>query len=121
MNRKYVIGIDFGTDSVRALVVATDEDIPSLFASKIPSTENISFFLQSVLLQDLEAGGLTSVSVKDYLALRTSRSGGVALPYLEIYEMPDKPISDSAGGSDKNYIVSINKNLACGNRCSVFN
>ena len=63
----------------QALVVATDEDIPSLFASKIPSTENISFFLQSVLLQDLEAGGLTSVSVKDYLALRTSRSGGVLL------------------------------------------
>ena len=24
MNRKYVIGIDFGTDSVRALIVATD-------------------------------------------------------------------------------------------------
>lgn len=95
----------------QALVVATDEDIPSLFASKIPTTENISFFLQSVLLQDLEAGGLTSVSVKDYLALRTSRSGGVALPYLEIFEMPDKPISDSPGGSDKNYIVSINKNL----------
>ena len=95
----------------QALIVATDYDIPKLFASKIPSTENISFFLQSVLLQNLEAGGLTSVSVKDYLAMRCSRSGSVALPYLELAEMPDKPISATGGGEEKNYIVDINKNL----------
>ena len=95
----------------QALIVATDYDIPKLFASKIPSTENISFFLQSVLLQNLEAGGLTSVSVKDFLAMRCSRSGSVAVPYLELTEMPDKPISATGGGDEKNYIVDINKNL----------
>ncbi len=94
----------------QALIVATDTDIREVFSSKIPSTDNISFFLQSVLLQDLGAGGLTTVSVKDYLATRLSRSGGTALPYLELHKMTDKPITNSQGGDD-NYIVDINKNL----------
>ena len=94
----------------QALVVATDMDIGKVFASKIPSTENVSFFLQSVLLQDLGAGGLTSVSVKDYLAMRCSRSGGVAIPYLELYEMTDKPLG-SQPTEDKNYVIDLNKNL----------
>ena len=94
----------------QALVVATDMDIGKVFASKIPSTENVSFFLQSVLLQNLGAGGLTSVSVKDYLAMRCSRSGGVMVPYLELYEMTDKPIS-SQPSEDKNYVIDLNKNL----------
>ena len=96
----------------QALVVATDHEIPKLFASKIPSTENISFFLQAVLLQNLEAGGLTSVSVKDFLAFRCSQSGCAIVPYLQLTEMPEKPIGDNTGGDDKNYIVDINKNLA---------
>ena len=96
----------------QALVVATDHNIPKLFASKIPSTENISFFLQAVLLQDLEAGGLTSVSVKDFLAMRCSRSGSAIVPYLQLTEMEEKPIGDNSGSQDKNYIVDINKNLA---------
>ena len=95
----------------QALVVATDHEIPKLFASKIPSTENISFFLQAVLLQNLEAGGLTSVSVKDFLAFRCSQSGCAIVPYLQLTEMPEKPIGDNTGGDDKNYIVDINKNL----------
>lgn len=99
----------------QALIVATDHDIPTLFASKIPSTENISFFLQTVLLQDLEAGGLTSVSVKDYLAMRCSKSGSVVVPYLRLTEMTEKPIGSSGGENEKNYIVDINKNLVVGN------
>ena len=95
----------------QALVVATDHNIPKLFASKIPSTENISFFLQAVLLQDLEAGGLTSVSVKDYLAMRCSRSGSAIVPFLTLTEMEEKPIGDNTSGQDKNYIVDINQNL----------
>ncbi len=95
----------------QALIVATDVEISKIFSSKIPSTDNISFFLQSVLLQDLGAGGLTTVSVKDYLASRCSRSGGIALPYLELTKMADKPISDGGGGKDENYIVDVNKNL----------
>lgn len=94
----------------QALVVATDMDIGKVFASNIPSTENVSFFLQSVLLQDLGAGGLTSVSIKDYLAMRCSRSGGVMVPYLELHELADKPIS-SQPSEDKNYVVDLNKNL----------
>lgn len=105
----------------QALVVATDHEIPKLFASKIPSTENISFFLQAVLLQDLEAGGLTSVSVKDFLAMRCSRSGSAFVPYLELTEMEEKPIGDSTsgGGNDKNYIVDINKNLVLNDKDNV--
>lgn len=105
----------------QALVVATDYNIPKLFASKIPSTENISFFLQAVLLQDLEAGGLTSVSVKDFLAMRCSRSGSAFVPYLELTEMEEKPIGNNSSGgeSDKNYIVDINKNLVLNGNVSV--
>ena len=95
----------------QALVVATDHNIPKLFASKIPSTENISFFLQAVLLQNLEAGGLTSVSVKDFLAMRCSRSKSAFVPFLELTEMEEKPIENGSSGDDKNYIVDINKNL----------
>ena len=98
----------------QALVVATDHKIPSLFASKIPSTENISFFLQAVLLQDLEAGGLTKVSVKDFLAMRCSKSGSAIVPYLKLTEMEEKPIGNNSSGDEKNYIVDINNNLAVG-------
>ena len=98
----------------QALVVATDHKIPSLFASKIPSTENISFFLQAVLLQDLEAGGLTKVSVKDFLAMRCSESGSAIVPYLKLTEMEEKPIGNNSSGDEKNYIVDINNNLAVG-------
>lgn len=98
----------------QALIVATDEDIEKVFSSKIPSTENVSFFLQTVLLQDLGAGGLTSVTVKDFLAKRCSRSGGVALPYLGLEEMTNKPIGDSQSGDDKNFIIDINKNMVVG-------
>jgi hypothetical protein len=94
----------------QALVVATDHEIPSLFASKIPSTENISFFLQAVLLQNLEAGGLTSVSVKDFLAMRCSKSKSAIVPYLQLTEMTQKPI-ENGGGNEKNYIIDINKNI----------
>ena len=103
----------------QALVVATDHNIPKLFASKIPSTENISFFLQAVLLQDLEAGGLTSVSVKDYLAMRCSRSGSAIVPFLTLTEMEEKPIGDNTSGQDKNYIVDINQNLVLDNQSNL--
>jgi hypothetical protein len=103
----------------QALVVATDHNIPKLFASKIPSTENISFFLQAVLLQDLEAGGLTSVSVKDYLAMRCSRSGSAIVPFLTLTEMEEKPIGDNTSGQDKNYIVDINQNLVLDNKSNL--
>jgi hypothetical protein len=103
----------------QALVVATDHNIPKLFASKIPSTENISFFLQAVLLQDLEAGGLTSVSVKDYLAMRCSRSGSAIVPFLTLTEMEEKPIGDNSSGQDKNYIVDINQNLVLDNKSNL--
>lgn len=102
----------------QALVVATDHEIPSLFASKIPSTENISFFLQAVLLQDLEAGGLTSVSVKDFLAMRCSKSKSAVVPYLQLTEMTEKPIGDNSGGNDKNYIIDINKNVVVNERAN---
>ena len=103
----------------QALVVATDHNIPKLFASKIPSTENISFFLQAVLLQDLEAGGLTSVSVKDYLAMRCSRSGSAIVPFLTLTEMEEKPIGGNTSGQDKNYIVDINQNLVLDNKSNL--
>ena len=101
----------------QALVVATDQEIPSLFASKIPSTENISFFLQAVLLQDLEAGGLTSVSVKDFLAMRCSKSKSAVVTYLKLNEMTEKPIGDNSG-NDKNYIIDINKNVVVNERAN---
>jgi hypothetical protein len=103
----------------QALVVATDHNIPNLFASKIPSTENISFFLQAVLLQDLEAGGLTSVSVKDFLAMRCSQSGSAIVPFLTLTEMEEKPIGDNTSGQDKNYIVDINQNLVLDNKSNL--
>ena len=75
--------------------------------------------MQAVLLQDLEAGGLTSVSVKDYLAMRCSQSGRAIVPFLTLTEMEEKPIGDNTSGQDKNYIVDINQNLVLDNKSNL--
>lgn len=95
----------------QTVVVSSATPPKELLAKRVSTTISAPFYLQQLLLKNSGSDGILRITVKDFMAKTTSRSGGAVIPYIETEKLEDQPLTPEGEGKD-NVKLKMNKLLA---------
>ena len=96
---------------INAVIVAVDDKPENVMKLKVPSSENIAFYLQTLMLTEKKSL-LTKTHINTFLTDFASKSKTTTLPICVPTEIDDESVLSSQSGTGKYATIDLKTNFA---------